>query len=56
MNKRTSRMSANIPVVRHNLVPLSFNDISKDDYASAVILRTQRYRPSGRPIRLVLYP
>lgn len=37
VNKRTSRMSANIPLVRHNLVPLSFNDISKDDYASAVI-------------------
>ncbi len=37
VNKRTSRMSANIPLVRHNLVPLSFNDISKDDYASAMI-------------------
>lgn len=37
VNKRTSRMAANIPLVRHNLVPLSFNDIDKEDYASAII-------------------
>lgn len=38
VNKRTSRLACNIPLVRHNLVPLSFNDIDKDDYASAVIV------------------
>ncbi|NBA93864.1 Fic family protein [Pseudomonas sp. R5(2019)] len=37
VNKRTSRMSANIPLVRYNLVPLSFGDISSEDYTSAVI-------------------
>lgn len=38
VNKRTARLACNIPLVRHNLVPLSFNDIDKDDYASAVIV------------------
>ena len=37
VNKRTSRLSANIPLIQHNLVPLSFNDINKDDYNSAMI-------------------
>lgn len=37
VNKRTARLAANIPLVRYNLVPLSFNDISKDDYISAII-------------------
>lgn len=37
VNKRTSRMAANIPLVRYNMVPLSFDDISAADYASAVI-------------------
>lgn len=37
VNKRTSRLSANIPLIQHNLVPLSFNAIDKDDYASAMI-------------------
>lgn len=38
VNKRTARLACNIPLVQHNLVPLSFNDIGKDDYASAVIV------------------
>lgn len=38
VNKRTARLACNIPLVRHNLAPLSFNDIDKDDYASAVIV------------------
>jgi hypothetical protein len=38
VNKRTSRLAANIPLVKHNLVPLSFNDISKEDYTSAMIV------------------
>jgi len=37
VNKRTARLSANIPLITNNLVPLSFNDIEKDDYTSAVI-------------------
>lgn len=38
VNKRTARLACNIPLVRHNLAPLSFNGIDKDDYASAVIV------------------
>jgi Fic family protein len=37
VNKRTSRLSANIALIKNNLVPLSFNVIEKDDYASAMI-------------------
>jgi len=37
VNKRTARLTANIPLVRHNLVPVSFNDIAIDDYISALI-------------------
>jgi hypothetical protein len=36
-NKRTSRLSANIPLIKKNLVPLSFNDIPKNDYINAMI-------------------
>jgi hypothetical protein len=42
VNKRTSRLACNIPLVRNNLVPLSFNDIDKDDYASAVLVTYER--------------
>jgi hypothetical protein len=37
VNKRTARLSANIPLIRSNLVPLSFNDVIRDDYTSAMI-------------------
>ncbi len=37
VNKRTARLSANIPLVKHNLVPLSFNDVEREDYITAVI-------------------
>jgi len=37
VNKRTARLSANIPLVKHNLVPLSFNDVERVDYTSAVL-------------------
>jgi Fic family protein len=37
VNKRTARLAANIPLVRHNLIPVSFNDIAIDDYISALI-------------------
>jgi fido (protein-threonine AMPylation protein) len=37
VNKRTARLCANIPLITKNLVPLSFNDIEKEDYISAMI-------------------
>jgi prophage maintenance system killer protein len=37
VNKRTARLSANIPLVKKNLVPLAFTDIPFDDYMSAMI-------------------
>ncbi len=37
VNKRTSRLCANIPLIKSNLVPLSFNDVEKEDYTSALI-------------------
>ncbi len=37
VNKRTARLSSNIPLIKNNFVPLSFNDVNKDDYISAVI-------------------
>lgn len=37
VNKRTARLCANIPLVKSNLVPLSFNDVEREDYASAMI-------------------
>ncbi|HFC30850.1 MAG TPA: Fic family protein, partial [Oceanospirillales bacterium] len=37
INKRTSRITANIPMVKSNLVPLSFNEINQQDYISAML-------------------
>jgi len=37
VNKRTGRLSANIPLIKNNLVPLSFNDVERYDYTSAMI-------------------
>ncbi len=37
VNKRTARLSANIPLIKNNLVPLSFNDVERDDYTAAMI-------------------
>lgn len=37
VNKRTARLCANIPLIKKNLVPLSFNDVERDDYSSAII-------------------
>lgn len=37
VNKRTARLSANIPLIKNNLVPLSFNGLEKEDYISAMI-------------------
>lgn len=37
VNKRTARLCANIPLITQNLVPLSFNDLAREDYTSAMI-------------------
>lgn len=37
VNKRTARLSANIPLIKGNLVPLSFNDVEREDYVSSMI-------------------
>lgn len=37
VNKRTSRLASNIPLIKANLAPLSFNEVNKDDYTSAMI-------------------
>jgi len=37
VNKRTSRLSANIPLIRDNFAPLSFNDVDKDSYIDAIL-------------------
>lgn len=38
VNKRTARLSANISLIKNNLVPLSFNDVERLDYSSAMIV------------------
>ena len=37
VNKRVSRLAANIPLIQHNLCPLSFVDVSQQTYISAMI-------------------
>ena len=37
VNKRTSRLSCNIPFIQENLCPLSFTDVSRDDYTAALL-------------------
>ena len=37
VNKRVSRLAANIPFIRHNLCPLSFIDVPKQAYVDAMI-------------------
>ena len=36
-NKRTSRLCANMPLMLHNCAPLSFLDIERSDYATAML-------------------
>ena len=36
-NKRTSRLSANLPLLLNNCAPLSFLDVDRDDYALAML-------------------
>ncbi|MDD5262130.1 MAG: Fic family protein [Methylacidiphilales bacterium] len=37
VNKRVSRLAANIPLVLRNLCPLSFVDVPKDDYVNGIL-------------------
>ena len=37
VNKRTSRLAANIPLIKHNLVPLSFIGVPESAYTEGVI-------------------
>ncbi|OGT50210.1 MAG: hypothetical protein A3E82_02335 [Gammaproteobacteria bacterium RIFCSPHIGHO2_12_FULL_38_11] len=37
VNKRTSRLTANIPLIKHNLKPLSFIDVSQENYVTALL-------------------
>lgn len=37
VNKRTARLSANIPLINSNLVPLSFDGVKQDDYTTAML-------------------
>lgn len=37
VNKRTARLSCNIPLIKNNLYPIAFNKIEKEDYISAMI-------------------
>lgn len=37
VNKRVSRLAANIPLIRHNLIPLSFTDLPKDIYTESIL-------------------
>lgn len=36
-NKRTARLSCNLPFIQENLCPLSFVDVPKDDYINSLI-------------------
>lgn len=37
VNKRVSRLGANIPLIRNNLVPLAFTDVPRSTYTQAVL-------------------
>jgi len=37
VNKRTARLACNIPFIKMNLCPLSFVDVSKEDYIASLL-------------------
>lgn len=37
VNKRTARLTANIPLIKHNLKPLSFINVNQREYATALL-------------------
>ncbi|WP_375751311.1 Fic family protein [Vibrio sp. HN007] len=48
VNKRTARLSCNLPFIQENLCPLSFVDVPRDDYANSLIYfyETGDYQPA----------
>ncbi|MFV0450116.1 MAG: Fic family protein [Vibrio sp.] len=48
VNKRTARLSCNLPFIKDNLCPLSFIDVPKDDYVQTLIYfyETGDYEPA----------
>ncbi|MBV1878709.1 MAG: Fic family protein [Pseudomonadales bacterium] len=46
VNKRTSRLSCNIPFIKINLCPLSFTDVSRDDYTAALLAIYEKHEIS----------
>jgi hypothetical protein len=44
VNKRVSRLAANIPLIRHNLCPLSFIDVPQQSYVDAMLGVYERNR------------
>lgn len=38
VNKRVSRLAANIPLIRHNLCPLSFTEVEQADYVDGTLV------------------
>jgi len=48
VNKRTARLSSNLPFIKDNLCPLSFVDVPKDDYVKSLIYfyETGDYTPA----------
>lgn len=46
VNKRTSRLVANIPLIKQNLKPLSFTDIDQKDYAPSLLGIYEKNDPS----------
>jgi Fic family protein len=56
VNKRTSRLAANIPLLRHNLQPLSFVDLPREAYTLATLgLYEQRRIHALRDVYLWAY-
>jgi Fic family protein len=56
VNKRTSRLAANIPLIKGNLVPLAFADVPRQTYTEAVlgVYESQQGRPAERRLHLGL--
>lgn len=42
MNKRTSRLAANLPLFRANLCPLTFLDVPEHAYSRTIVTQPQR--------------
>jgi Fic family protein len=54
VNKRVSRLSCNIPLIKKNLFPLSFNSVDKDNYNCAMIA-VYEFQALGPLLDLYLY-